>query len=505
VTLLVAIVAVFLAYNANAGLPFVPTYDLKAQLPSGGKLVKGNEVRVGGFRVGVIDQIRPTVTTVDGKQTATAKVDMKLDKTVEPLATDTKLRVRPRSALGLKYIEVIPGHSKSTLKRGATISLKNASEPLEIEDVLSTFDRDTRPSARVATEGFGDAFAGRGPALNAAIEKLNPFFAYLTPVMQNLSAPETDLPNFFRQLGRTSAQVAPVADINAQMFTNMADTFAAIGFSPPALQDTIAKGPPTLDVATHSLRAQRPFLTDFIDLSNRLRPAVQELPRSLPALNQAFRVGTHVLPQTVPLNERLQSAFVSLDRLFGNPNTLLGLRDIRNGLAVTRPLIEFINPYQSVCNYPVYFLHALGEHQSTRASSTFPGGTVQGQGAKLSNPAQPNTIGQSTAARPADILPGQKARNATSNGQAAARLFGTPYPPAIDAQGNADCQLGQQGYPNGPLTGPGTRYGPGLVPGASRPTGTGGNGAVAVSDYPILTGGTYKSRELGIDNLKDVP
>jgi ABC-type transporter Mla subunit MlaD len=53
-TVLVALVAVFIAYNANAGLPFVPTYDLKAELPSGGKLVKGNEVRVGGFRVGVV-------------------------------------------------------------------------------------------------------------------------------------------------------------------------------------------------------------------------------------------------------------------------------------------------------------------------------------------------------------------------------------------------------------------------------------------------------------------
>ena len=58
VTLLVTIVAVFLAYNANTGLPFVPTYDVKAELPSGGKLVKGNEVRVGGFRVGLVEDIR---------------------------------------------------------------------------------------------------------------------------------------------------------------------------------------------------------------------------------------------------------------------------------------------------------------------------------------------------------------------------------------------------------------------------------------------------------------
>jgi ABC-type transporter Mla subunit MlaD len=49
VTVLVVIVAVFLAYNANNGLPFVSTYDLKARVPNANALVKGNEVRIGGF------------------------------------------------------------------------------------------------------------------------------------------------------------------------------------------------------------------------------------------------------------------------------------------------------------------------------------------------------------------------------------------------------------------------------------------------------------------------
>ena len=52
----------------------------------------------------------------------------------------------------------------------------------------------------------------------------------------------------------------------------------------------------------------------------------------------------------------------------------------------------------------------------------------------------------------------------------------------------------------GPLA-PGARYGPGTLPDG---TPTGGNGAVVISDFPILSGGTFKSRELGIDNLEDV-
>ena len=43
----------FLSYNANNGLPFVPTYDLKVELPDAYGLIKSNDVRIGGTRVGI--------------------------------------------------------------------------------------------------------------------------------------------------------------------------------------------------------------------------------------------------------------------------------------------------------------------------------------------------------------------------------------------------------------------------------------------------------------------
>ena len=57
-TVLCAVVAVFLSYNANNGLPFVPTYDVTVQVHDAAGLVRGNEVRIGGKRVGVIEEIR---------------------------------------------------------------------------------------------------------------------------------------------------------------------------------------------------------------------------------------------------------------------------------------------------------------------------------------------------------------------------------------------------------------------------------------------------------------
>ena len=61
VTTLVIVVAVFLAYNANNGLPFVPTRQLDVLVSNGANLVKGNEVRSGGFRVGVVTDMTPVM------------------------------------------------------------------------------------------------------------------------------------------------------------------------------------------------------------------------------------------------------------------------------------------------------------------------------------------------------------------------------------------------------------------------------------------------------------
>ena len=57
VTTLIVIVAVFLAYNANNGLPFVPVYRVSVEIPDAARLGNNNEIRIGGTRVGVVESI----------------------------------------------------------------------------------------------------------------------------------------------------------------------------------------------------------------------------------------------------------------------------------------------------------------------------------------------------------------------------------------------------------------------------------------------------------------
>ena len=116
ITTLIVILAVFLAYNANNGLPFVPSYRISVQVPNAETLVKGNDVRIGGVRVGFVESVEP----VQDPQTGAvhAKADLKLDKSVDPLPKDSTVVVRSRSALGLKYLEIDKGTSKRGLSRG---------------------------------------------------------------------------------------------------------------------------------------------------------------------------------------------------------------------------------------------------------------------------------------------------------------------------------------------------------------------------------------------------
>ena len=504
VTTLIVIVSVFLAYNANTGLPFVPTYNLKAQLPGGANLVPGNEVRIGGFRVGIVDKIDAGTALVQGHPRAIAVVRMKLDKSAQPLPSDTTVLVRPRSALGLKYVQLTPGKSRSDLRDGDTIPLKQASAPVEFDDLLNTFDARTRQNSQDALEGYGDAFAGRGSDINVAIQGLAPFFRYLAPVMANLSNPSTQLKEFFKQIGRASAQVAPVAAVQAQLFANMADTFAAIGRDPAALAATIEKSPPTEAVAIASFRIQRPFIADFTDLSARLRPAAAILPSALPPLNSALAVGTPVLRRSVILNQNTTKVFNALDDLANDPNTLLALKDLSQLTRSGAPLFQYISPFQTVCNYATYFFNALGSHLSEGVIS----GTAERVLLKAGNDWQEDVAYNSFGARPSDLPPNVDPIGATvgPNDEPAYVLHNQPYPPAIDSQGNADCIKGQFGYPAGPLLDDPGRYKP--VNGTKSPPGPppdgqtyntwarahGGGGHVVVADNPpFLYGKNFTS------------
>jgi virulence factor Mce-like protein len=466
VTTLVVVVAVFLAYNANNGLPFVPTRQIYVDIGSGSGLVGGNEVREGGFRIGTVTDIKPKTLPSGG---TVANVKLKLDKTVGEIPDDTQIAIRPRSALGLKYIQFTRGTSHRYLKDGDTIPISHTNVPVQFEDLYKMFDAPTRRAQQADLDIFGSGFAGRGASVNEFIVQARPLVTYLPPVARNLVSPETNLRNFFRQLDIFVRNIAPISQINARTFTDMATTFEAISRDEQALRDTIAKSPSNLSVSTRSLIAQRPFLRDSVLLARDLRPAARDLRVMLPTISSALETGVPVLRRTPSLNARTRETLQALKNLAEAPTTNMALRALTDTVGILNPLIRFLGPYQTVCNGFGYQFTYLGEHLTAEDNT----GTAQ-RVLINSAPPQKNSLSSEGAYEPANAtrktaaeegypstgslfagLPGGPLGGIGAHIDEIIRelfgdpavLHGQPYAGAIDNKGNADCEIGQRGYP----------------------------------------------------------
>ena len=488
VTTLIVIVAVFLAYNANSGLPFVPVYRVSVEVPDAARLINNNEVRIGGHRVGVVESIdavqsgegTTTAQTGSGSQAigatggVVARLNLKLDESFGPLPRDSIFRVRYRSSFGLKYLEIVRGEGDPAPEGftfngtddGATCALPTNPEQFvssipdearngcfqtqtEFDDINNTFDTETRTNSRTNLLGFGTGFAGRGTSLNDAIVSLEPLFRGLRPVAEVLTERDTQLRRFLPELGDSARIVAPVAAEQASFFTNAGIAFAAISSDPAALRATISEGPPTLETGIDVLPRQRPFLRDFALLSRELRPGVTDLRATLPALNEAIAVGTPVLARSPATNRRLEAALGALNRVVSQPTTKITLQRLADTFDVAKPLAEWVVPAQTVCNYWNYWFtftpNALSDRDQVgyafrQMLTEFPPGPE--------------------VDAPASGYSGEQ-----SNGRAAQALGGTfepyelpitnahPYQPT--GQTDADCQGGQFGYDLGALPVPG--------------------------------------------------
>ncbi|HUB99457.1 MAG TPA: MlaD family protein [Solirubrobacterales bacterium] len=350
VTVLVVIIAVFLAYNANNGLPFVSTYDLKARVPNADALVKGNEVRIGGVRVGIVKSVVP-VQLENGE--VAAELSLSLDKNAEPLPVDSTVMIRPKSALGLKFLQVTPGDSSKGFKAGETIPISAAHpEPVDIDQFFDMFDKPTRDAIRQNLAGFGNALAGRGPQLNEALGSLRRAVEFGQPALRAIVSPSTDFAGFWRALEALSATIAPVAETQASMFVALDRTFAAFArVARPYIQETIEKSPPTLDTVNADLPAINPFLRDSDRFFTAFQPGAKALADTSPVIAEALHAGVPALNATPILNNQLQPTAEALLAFQQSPGVFNGLDLLIDTNKVLKPSLKFIVPAQTTCNY----------------------------------------------------------------------------------------------------------------------------------------------------------
>ncbi|HEX6206441.1 MAG TPA: MlaD family protein [Solirubrobacterales bacterium] len=430
VTVLVVIVAVFLAYNANNGLPFVSTYNLQARVPNADALVKGNEVRIGGVRVGTVRGVVP-VQTGDGE--VAAELTLKLDKNVEPLPVDSTITVRPKSALGLKFLQITPGDSSQGFEAGETIPVSSATpEPVDIDEFFNMFDEPTRKGIQRNLTGFGNALAGRGPQINEALGAIRRAVESGQPTLRNLVEPSTNFGGFWEALAALNATLAPVAETQADLFVALDSTFLAFArVSRPFIQETIENSPPTLDEVNADLPAIRPFLRDSARFFTALRPGVKALAETSPVIAESLHAGIPVLNASPVLNNQLQPTAEALVDFQESPGVFNGLDLLIDTNRQLKPSLAYITPSQTVCNYWSLTFKYLANANSQ--------GSGQGnwlQFISFAPPEGPNS--ESTfASAPANDTDPKRSKN---------HLHYNPYPKTAAPGQGGICEAGNEKY-----------------------------------------------------------
>ena len=209
VTVLVVVVAVFLAYNANNGLPFVPTRELnvecrqRRQAGEGQRGARGRLPRGRGQRHGA------RAACADGA--AGAQVDAQARQEGRRLPVDTTLQ--DPAALGAGAQVPRADHGARASRPSATAPRSRSarpSVPVDLDEVFNMFDTPTRRAAQRQPAGLRRrASRAAGSSIKRTIEASTAALGHLAPVMRNLRSRHRARARFFQELGRRRAHGRP--------------------------------------------------------------------------------------------------------------------------------------------------------------------------------------------------------------------------------------------------------------------------------------------------------
>ncbi len=439
ITALILSIAIYLSYNALEGLPFTPTYNIQVAMPEASGLRPSNEVRIAGDRVGLVNRIVAHQNPATGRVTAIAY--LKLEKGVEPLPVDTTAIVQSVSSLGLKFLQLERGTSTRVLKAGQTIPSSQVHEAVQIEELFKMFDQKTRIASQQNLDTFGDAFAERGAGLNETIATLRPLVTNAVPVLHNLASPQTGFHELWIALERVAAQTAPVAQNQANLYSDLDTFFTAFAGVAPSLEKTIEGGPPALEQAIHSLPFQAPFVEKTTEFMRLLRPSAAILRTTAAPFGHALAVGAVNLRAATALNAQITAAAKALQEFIAKPIVTLGLENLTQTFQAGNPLVAGLAPAQTVCNYFTLFFR--------NTASAFSQGIGVGNLARFQvvfAPLGPNAEGSPSSA-PANG--GSERVNSTSPVVPNNFLHSNPYPNVAGPGQPLECEAANEKFSAG--------------------------------------------------------
>jgi virulence factor Mce-like protein len=284
----------YVGFRSPDAIPGRGYYTVNAEFSKADNLSGHDQVRMGGKLVGQV--LNPHV--VNGK----AVVELQLEPTVRPLRSDSRITVRPRSAVGVRYVDIDPGRSGAPLAEGGTIPASQTSATIQLDEVLGTFDTKTRRRTQQFLRELGTGFAGRGDDLNETIGAAPQTLAGIDSVLGAV-ADRTGSVGALIGGGSTLAGAAdPVREAIAQGFAPEAKALRPFTQERDAVHATLEKAPGALATVSALLPQVDPMVDQLRGLARDARPALRAAPgavRQTSALLQEARPGLRAAESTL--------------------------------------------------------------------------------------------------------------------------------------------------------------------------------------------------------------
>jgi phospholipid/cholesterol/gamma-HCH transport system substrate-binding protein len=296
--LAVAIVFVALFYLAfTKHIPFTSQgYTLHATFRNATTLTQQSPVRIAGVNVGKVTSVQPKGNM--------AEVTFTVSNEGLPIHQDATITIRPRLFLeGNFFLDLQPGSpSARDLSSGSTIPMTQTATAVQIDQVLTSLQKDTRGSLSRALEGYGKALnskptpaedATQDPAVQGLTggEAINKTFQYggkagrTTSIVNEaiLGQHPHDLSNLVRGLRNVFHQLASTDGALPDLITNFNTTAGALAAQSNNLSASLRELAPTLEIARPSLAHLNDALPPFRRLAIELEPGVRQLPATIKA------------------------------------------------------------------------------------------------------------------------------------------------------------------------------------------------------------------------------
>jgi phospholipid/cholesterol/gamma-HCH transport system substrate-binding protein len=286
-------------------------YRVQLTLDNAGQLVKGNQVKVGGRPVGLVESIELA-------DDARARIEVSIDDDIAPLHEGSVMTLRATSLSGIanRYLALEPGRNdEPEIPDDGEIGAEDGREAVDLDQVLNTLDAQTQSDLQAFVRSADDSIAAARQA-NAGLEALNPALSQGAATFRALMRDQEDLERFIVR----SAQV--VEDVTARpehldpLVGNALGAVGALASESAALESSLQQLPPTLRKTNTTLVNLRATLGD-------VRPLVRDARQAAPLLSDAFDQLRPFAREARPVVARTRAV---IDRA-GTRNDLLGLLD----------------------------------------------------------------------------------------------------------------------------------------------------------------------------------